>query len=109
MVIFGPHGEELDSTTPPFYVSVVIHDLLLHNCMLDSGASHNILPLSVMEQLGLQTTRTSKGLYSFNSMRLKCLGMIKDLVVKFGPDSGQKCGDGHCCSKYPDSVWNVVV
>ena len=57
MVVFGPHVKELDPTTPPFYVSLVFHDLLLHNCMLDSGASHNLMPLSVMEQLGLQITR----------------------------------------------------
>ena len=42
MVVFGPHVEELDASTPPFYVSLVIHDLLLHNCMLDSEASHNL-------------------------------------------------------------------
>ena len=53
MVLFGPHVEELDAATPPFYVSLVIHDLLLHKCMLDSGASHNLFPLSVIEQLGL--------------------------------------------------------
>ena len=64
MVVFGPHVEELDTSTPPFYVSLVIHDLLLHNCMLDSGASHNLLPLLVMEQLGLQITRPYKDLYS---------------------------------------------
>ena len=81
MVVFGPHVEELDSTTPPFYVSLVIHDLLLHNYMIDSGASHNLLPLYVMEQLGLQITRPYKDLYSFDSKRVKCLGMIKDLVV----------------------------
>ena len=28
MVVFGPHVEELDASTPPFYVSLVIHDLL---------------------------------------------------------------------------------
>ena len=81
MVVFGPHVEEIDPSTPPFYVSLVIHDLLLHNCMLDSGASHNLMPLSVMEQLGLQITRPYKDLYSFDSKRVKCLGMIKDLVV----------------------------
>ena len=37
MVVFGPHVEEVYPSTPPFYVSLVIHDLLLHNCMLDSG------------------------------------------------------------------------
>ena len=49
MVVFGPHVKEIDPSTPPFYVSLVIHDLLLLNCMLDYGASHNLMPLSVME------------------------------------------------------------
>ena len=49
--MFDPHVEELYASTPPFYVSLVIHDLLLHNCMLDSGVSHNLLALSVMEKL----------------------------------------------------------
>ena len=31
MVVFGPYVEELDASTPPFYVSLLIHDLLLHN------------------------------------------------------------------------------
>ena len=56
MVVFGPRVEEIDPSTPPFYVSLVIHDLLLHNCMLDSGASHNLMPFSIIEQLGLQIT-----------------------------------------------------
>ena len=81
MVMFGPHVEELDASTPPFYVSLVIHDFLLHNCMLDSRASHNLLPLSVMEKLGLQITCPYKDLYSFDSKRVKCFGMIKDLGV----------------------------
>lgn len=81
MVVFGPHVEELDSSTAPFYVTLVIHDLLLHNCMLESRASHILMPLVVMENLGLQITRPYKDLYSFDSMRVKFLGMIKDLVV----------------------------
>ena len=81
MVVFGPHVEELDPSIAPFYVTLVIHDILLHNCMLDSGASHNLMPLAVMEQLGLQITRPYKDLYSFESKRVMCLGMIKDLFV----------------------------
>ena len=49
MVVFGPHVEDMDLATPPFYVTLVIHDLLLQNYMLDSGALYNLLPLSVME------------------------------------------------------------
>ena len=33
IVVFGPHVEEVDSSTPPFYISLLIHDFLLHNCM----------------------------------------------------------------------------
>jgi len=49
--------------------------------MLDYGASHNLMPLLVMEHLGLEITKPYKDLYSFESKRVKCLGMIKDLVV----------------------------
>lgn len=81
MVVFGPHVKKQDSSATPFYVTLVVHDILLHNCMFDSRASHNLMPLSIMEHLGLQTTRPYKDLYSFDSERVKCLGMIKDLVV----------------------------
>ncbi|WP_208081126.1 hypothetical protein, partial [Bacteroides uniformis] len=34
-----------------------------------------------MEKLGLEITRPYKDLYSFDSSRVKCLGLIKDLCV----------------------------
>lgn len=81
MVVFGPHVQERDSSTIPFYVTLVIHKLLLRNCMLDSTTSHILMPLTVMEQLGLQITKPYKDLYSFESKIVKCLGMIKDQEV----------------------------
>lgn len=35
-----------------------------------------------MDKLGLEITRPYKDLYSFDSKRVQCLRMIKDLVVK---------------------------
>jgi hypothetical protein len=49
--------------------------------MLDSGASHNVMPKAIMEKLGLEITRPYGDLYSFDSRKVKCIGMIKDLVV----------------------------
>ena len=66
---------------PPFYVSLNIHDKILHNAMLDSGASYKLMPKVIMESLGLEITRPYKDLYSFDSRRVKCLGLIKDLCV----------------------------
>ena len=49
--------------------------------MLDSGASHNLMPKLIMDHLGLQITRPYKDLFSFDSRKVKCLGLIKELVV----------------------------
>jgi hypothetical protein len=82
-ILFGPRVEESGDVddVPPFYVSLKIHDMTLHNAMLDSGASHNLMPKVVMDELGLDITRPYKDLFSFDSRKVKCLGLIKDLVV----------------------------
>jgi hypothetical protein len=80
-VILGPMVEDRNDSSPPFYKSLNIHDKVLHNCLMDSGASHNLMPKIVMEELGLEVTRTYHDLYSFDSRRVQCLGVIKDLVV----------------------------
>ena len=49
--LFGPEveGKFQEGGVPPFYVSLNIHDKILHNTMLDSGASNNLMPKVVME------------------------------------------------------------
>jgi len=39
------------------------------------------MPKIVMEKLGLEITRPYKDLYSFDSIKVRCLGLIKDLCV----------------------------
>jgi hypothetical protein len=73
--------EGKNDSSPPFYTSLNIHDKVLHNCLMDSGASHNLMPKTVMEELGLEVTRAYHDLYSFDSRKVQCLGVIKDLVV----------------------------
>jgi hypothetical protein len=73
--------EDRNDSSPPFYTSLNIHDKVLHNCLMDSGASHNLMPKTVMEELGLEVTRAYHDLYSFDSRKVQCLGVIKDLVV----------------------------
>jgi hypothetical protein len=87
-LLFGPVVDGRDDTgdVAPFYISLSIHDLILHNAMLDSGASHNLMPKAVMEKLGLEVTRPYKDLHSFDSSRVKCIGLIKDFVHLSGPD-----------------------
>jgi hypothetical protein len=95
-ILFGPRVEESSDVdeVPPFYVSLNIHDMTLHNAMLDSGASHNLMPKVVMDQLGLDITRPYKDLFSFDSRKVKCLGLIKDPGSIFVSNSNKKHGNG---------------
>ena len=49
--------------------------------MYDSGASHNLMPGIIMEELGWEVTIPYKELFSFDSSKFKCLGLIKYLVI----------------------------
>ena len=55
---------------------------MLHNCLLDSCASHNLMPKEVMEYLQITISKHYHDLYAFDSRAVKCLGVIKDLVVR---------------------------
>jgi hypothetical protein len=81
VVILGPLVEYRDDSSAPFYTSLNIHDKVLHNYLMDSRASHNLMPKIIMEELGLEVTKAYHDLYSFDSRKVKCLGVIKDLVI----------------------------
>jgi hypothetical protein len=80
-IFLGQMIEDRDESYPPFYISLNIHDKTLHNCLLDSGASHNLMPKVVMDELGLEITKNYHDLFSFDSRKVKCLGLIKDFLV----------------------------
>jgi hypothetical protein len=81
VVILGPMIKDIDDSSPPFYTSLNIHDKVLHNCLMDSRASHNLMTKIVMEGLELEIMKSYHDLYSFNSRKVQCLWFIKDLVV----------------------------
>ena len=81
-IVFGSKIENVDDEEAPhIYLSLNVHDMIVHNAMIDSGASHNLIPKGVVESFGLEVTRPYKYLYSFDSTKVKCLGLIKDMVV----------------------------
>jgi len=73
--------ENCDDNSPSFYVSLTIHGKILHNYLMDTGASHNIIPKAIMAELGLDITKLYHDLFSFDSRKVKCLGLIKDLAI----------------------------
>jgi hypothetical protein len=66
---------------PPFYLSLDINGFRLNNCMLNSGASANVMPLKVMRQIGLRTTRPYGNVCGIDSKKVKVYGLIEDVKV----------------------------
>ena len=96
-ILFGPEVEEKfqEGGVPQFYISLNVHDKILHNAMLYSCASHNRMPKENMEILGLEITRPYKDLYSFDSSNVKCLGLIKDPCITLAQIPAKESSDGY--------------
>ena len=65
----------------PFFLSLLVNNHLLHNCMLDSGASSNVMTKKVMEQLNLIISRPYHNICAMDSKKMEVCGLIKDLQV----------------------------
>lgn len=79
--ILSPMIENCEDNCPSFYVSLTIRDKILHNYFLDTGSSQNIMPKVFMDELGLDITKPYHDLFSFDSRKVKCLGLMKDLDI----------------------------
>ena len=71
VVTLGLMIKNLKDSCPPFYISLNIHDKVLHNCLLDSRASHSLMPKVLMDDLGLNITNPYHDLFSFDSIKVK--------------------------------------
>jgi hypothetical protein len=65
----------------PFYVSLYINGCRLNNCIIDSGASDNVMPYPVAKALGLTLTKAHGKCYSMDAKQVPLLGQIKDAQV----------------------------
>jgi ribonuclease HI len=65
----------------PFYLSLFVNDKVLHNCMIDSGASSNVITKKVMEQLNLKISRPYHNICALDSQMIEVHGLIKGLQV----------------------------
>jgi hypothetical protein len=73
------HFEKNEQT--PFITSLLIDDLCLHNCMLDSKSSVNMMSLKVMNQLGMEFTGPYANFYRFESKGIKVYDLMEGLEV----------------------------
>jgi hypothetical protein len=56
-ITMGPHIEDGSDASPPFYISLNFHENIQHKFLMDLGASYNVMPKIVMEEVGLEITK----------------------------------------------------
>ena len=84
--LFDQENSSMLATSPgqkpdPFYISLYINGCKLSNCIIDSGASDNVMPYSIAKALGLNLTKMHGRCYSMDAKQFPLLGQIKDAQV----------------------------
>jgi hypothetical protein len=65
----------------PFFLSLLVNDFILHNCMLDLGTTSNVMTRKVMEQLNFRISRPYHNICAMDSRTIEVHGLIKGLQV----------------------------
>ena len=72
-------GTSKKSKPSPFYLSLIIGDKIVHNCMIDSGASSSIMPRCVADQACLKYEPMIKHVLQLDGTLVIIVGIIKGL------------------------------
>jgi hypothetical protein len=75
---------KLRGKIPPFYISIENHDVSVYICLFDVDASNHIMPLAVMEALGMKCTKyyeMRESIYAIVSRQVPSYCEIKDFYA----------------------------
>ncbi|KAH9303302.1 hypothetical protein KI387_014885 [Taxus chinensis] len=66
----------------PFFTALIIKDRFLHNCMFDLGASCNVMPLEVINELNIKVIAAYVKCTTMDSREVLVVRCVKGLVVQ---------------------------
>ena len=75
-------GKKSDSSTPPFLLSFEIFNRKVHNCMIDSGASKNVMPYSVCKRLNAIPQPCDTSIVQLDRSNVKVIGKLKEVLIR---------------------------
>jgi hypothetical protein len=70
------------SENPPFFMTLMMNNKYLNNCMLDTGVGANMMSLKVMQQMGLKVTRPYRNVCGFESKAIPTHGVVENVEVQ---------------------------
>ena len=74
-------GGKSKSQTLPFLLSFEISNHNVHNCLVDSGASSNVVPLLVCRKINGQPTPSSCKIIQLDRSTVKVVGEMKNVLI----------------------------
>ncbi|KAH9291061.1 hypothetical protein KI387_044632, partial [Taxus chinensis] len=92
----------------PFFTTLIINDRLFHNCMFDSGASCNVMPLEVMNELDIKLKVAYGKCTAMDSREVLIVGCVKGLVVQLAAYSGKNLKLDVVIVDYP-AKWGMLM
>jgi hypothetical protein len=66
---------------PPFFLTFEVFNRNLHNCLVDSGASSNVMPLPICKKLNVVPLKSDKHVIQLDITQVKVMGELKDVMI----------------------------
>jgi hypothetical protein len=67
---------------PPFLLTFEVFNRNLHNCLVDSGESSNVMPLSMCKKLNVVPLKSDKHVIQLDKTQVKFMGELKDVMIR---------------------------
>lgn len=79
-------GDKSNSHTPRFLLTYEIYNRNLHNCLIDSGASSNIMPASVCSKLNIEPKKSAIHIVQLDRTKVQVVGEINSVTIRLSAD-----------------------
>ena len=80
-------GQRSRSVTPPFLLTFDIFNNNVHNCMVDSKASLNVMSFSVCQKLNVDPKKSNIQIVQLDRSKVKVLGEMRNVLIRLSVDS----------------------
>lgn len=74
-------GRKSKSMTPPFLITFEIFNMNVHNCLVDSNASSNVMPHVVAKRLQAIPDKTETRIMQLDRTNVRVIGELKDVLI----------------------------
>lgn len=78
--------EESNYVFPPFLLSFEIFNCNVHSCLVDSGVTTNVMPLSIAKKINVQWSKTFAQIVQLDRTSIPSIGELRDVIIRLSHD-----------------------